>query len=805
MTAHAPARDALAIARDALARGVMPLPVPLGKKNPVIDKWQHLTITNENVETFFNGAGMNVGARMGAKSGGLADVDLDCAEALGLAPYFLPTTGSIYGRASKRQSHWNYTCDDPDDKAWVKLSDESNAVIVELRLGGGGKGAQSIWPGSIHADTGETYEWDRDGERSRRSCAELKAAVLRIAVGTILVRHWPMLGGRHDTALVVGGFLARAGWSADDIEHFVTAICTVHGEATDPAAHGGTARDAAEQHAEGGNVFGLPRMIEIFGESVMGKIAKLVGYRREAVEPPTSESGLPTIKVEGGKLSQQADAAEDALIKAGVQFFQRANKLVRPIVKQVDSFHGRRTTVAQLAQVEQAYMRDKLCRAANWYQLNRREKQWVAVDPPYDVANTVLARAGDWTFPRIAGIITTQTMRSDGTILDQPGYDPATRLLLVDPPPMPPIPENPTKDDAIAALAKLEALLEEFPLVDDVAKSVALSALITPVVRGAFSVTPMHVATAPVASSGKSYLFDTASYIALGQAMPVIAAGRNEEETEKRLGAAVLAAQPLICIDNVNGELGGDGLCQIIERTRPNIRILGRSENVEVEARCSMFANGNNITILSDLCRRVVRIKLDPNMERPELREFEGDPVATVLADRGAYVAAALTVCRAYAAAGRPDPKPRLASFEGWSDTVGSALTWLGKAYPVDSVEMVQNEDPKKAALNTLLTAWGAAFGIGYEYRVTLNEVIERANQIRTTTPVVIFQNPDLRAAVCAITKNKQPDVDSLGYWMRNNKERFVNEIRFEKKDDKHTGTKWYVQRSNGTTSPPVF
>jgi hypothetical protein len=42
----------------------------------------------------------------------------------------------------------------------------------------------------------------------------------------------------------------------------------------------------------------------------------------------------------------------------------------------------------------------------------------------------------------------------------------------------------------------------EFPLVDDVAKSVALSTLITPVVRGAFSVASMHVADAPVAGSG---------------------------------------------------------------------------------------------------------------------------------------------------------------------------------------------------------------------------------------------------------------------------------------------------------------
>ena len=108
-----------------------------------------------------------------------------------------------------------------------------------------------------------------------------------------------------------------------------------------------------------------------------------------------------------------------------------------------------------------------------------------------------LTRAWEWKFPSVAGIITTQTMRPDGTIMDQSGYDPTTRLLLLNPPQTKPIPVEPSKDEARAALESLESLLAEFPFVDDVANSVALSTLITPVVRGAFSVAPMHIADAP--------------------------------------------------------------------------------------------------------------------------------------------------------------------------------------------------------------------------------------------------------------------------------------------------------------------
>jgi putative DNA primase/helicase len=455
-------------------------------------------------------------------------------------------------------------------------------------------------------------------------------------------------------------------------------------------------------------------------------------------------------------------------------------------------------------------MRDVLCRTASWVRFDKRKKAWAATDPPHDVASTVLARAGEWGFSTVAGIITTPTMRPDGTILDQPGYDPATRLLLVDPPPLPPIPETPTKDDAIAALKLLEELLVEFPLVDDVAKAVALSTLITPVVRGAFPVAPMHIADAPVPSSGKSFLFDTTSAIAIGQAMPVIAAGRTEEETEKRLGAALLAGQSLITIDNVNGELRGDALCQIVERPRPQVRILGRSELIDVETRgTTLFANGNNITIVGDLCRRVVGARLDPRMERPELRVFTGNPVATVLADRGAYIAAALTICRAYVAAGRPGLKPRLASFEDWSDTVRSALTWLGKADPVDSMEMVMDEDPERVALGALLAAWGDTIGVGWQYRVPLKEVIAMAVKTRVVdqaTNTSALSHPELSAAVRAVVPaNRPPDLGSLGLWLRGNKKRIVNDMRFEAESNKHTGKQWWVQRTDNGASPPAM
>ena len=237
-------------------------------------------------------------------------------------------------------------------------------------------------------------------------------------------------------------------------------------------------------------------------------------------------------------MSREASEGERALLSAGAPIYQRGLMLTRPVMHEVDAAGGRRALIAQLARIELPYMRDLLCRCAVWRKFDRRRDAEIKIDPPASVAQVILHRQGEWGFPPVVGVITTPTMRPDGSLLVKAGYDAQTRLILIDPPPMPSISADPSRGEALAALSVLESLLEEFPFTDEPSRSVALSALTSPVVRGAFPVAPMHVISAPEAGSGKSYLVDLAAAIATGQPCPVIAGGRTEEETEKRLGAA---------------------------------------------------------------------------------------------------------------------------------------------------------------------------------------------------------------------------------------------------------------------------
>jgi putative DNA primase/helicase len=284
------------------------------------------------------------------------------------------------------------------------------------------------------------------------------------------------------------------------------------------------------------------------------------------------------------------------------------------------------------------------------------------------------------------------------------------------------------------------------------------------------TVAPLHVNRAPAPGSGKSYILDIASGISSGQPCPVISAGSDEFETEKRLGAALLQGQAMIAIDNLNGELRGDALCQMIERPVVDVRPLGSSRLVRIASRATLFATGNNIVLVGDLIRRVLLCSLDPNMERPELRQFKGNPFDTVLADRGLYIAAALTVVRAYRAAGCPDTLPSLASFRDWSRLVRSALVWLGRADPVQTMDAARAEDPELDAMRRVFAALHDVIGLDRPH--TAGQLKERAEQPGMNGPV----NPDLNEALLSVAFGMDGiNSRKLGAWLGRHRDRVVD------------------------------
>ena len=441
------------------------------------------------------------------------------------------------------------------------------------------------------------------------------------------------------------------------------------------------------------------------------------------------DDGRPTIKVFAGFLHETIDKAEGALMQAKLGYYQRGSMVVRPAMVPVNIFGGKTIDAPRLVDVKAHHMAEALTRAAKWERFDKRAEEWLRTDCPHKIAETFLAREGQWRLPVLTGIINCPTLRADGSILDLPGYDAQTGLLF-DPQAVqfPALPRDPDRDMALRALGFLKDLISTFPFVTEADRAVALSAILTALVRRSLPTAPLHGFNAPTAGSGKSMLVDLASLIATSRPAPVIAQGKSEEEMEKRLGAALIAGDVLIAIDNCEEPLGGELLCQTLTQTSLKVRILGKSLNAEVPSNAAIFATGNNLTFEGDMTRRAIRATLDAGVERPELRAFDRDPVATVTAQRGDYVTAGLTILRAYHIAGRPQQRAPLGSFTDWSRWVRDALIWLGEADPCDTMEEMRGADPKLEALAAVLEEWRSMIGFT---PFTVREIIERASDQR--------------------------------------------------------------------------
>jgi len=487
----------------------------------------------------------------------------------------------------------------------------------------------------------------------------------------------------------------------------------------------------------------------------------------------------PLIRIAAGKIDILTDEAEDALLTAGAEVFQRAEHLVRPGYHEVSAADGRTTIAAGLHALKQPALIEELARVAEWQAYDGRLKDWKKIDPPSSIAGILAARVGRWRLRSVAAITTCPTLRPDGTVLSEPGYDAVTRIYHM---PgsglrLPALAPRPTQEDAKAAAGLLLDLLAGFPLVTDADKAVALSLIVSAVVRGALGMVPVHAFTAPTPGTGKSYIADVTAAVISGRWCPVITPGRTEEELEKRLGAMLLAGYPIISLDNISNGLSGDALCQIAERPTVRIRILGKSETPECEFRGIIIANGNNLAVIGDMTRRVILGNLDAQVERPEERQFTFDPVQRVLADRGRYIAAAMTIVRAYLAAGQPDKRPVLASYAAWSDMVRSALVWAGCGDPVETMKVIRDTDPVLTTLRTVLECWRDAFGAEGKTAAEVAALYAGGFDPEGSEGEALTA---LRAALAPVAAVRNIiDSGRLAYWLRASKGRPAGKLKF--------------------------
>ena len=445
---------------------------------------------------------------------------------------------------------------------------------------------------------------------------------------------------------------------------------------------------------------------------------------------------LDAINIAPGNLMGSVVRSEEVLVKnESLLYFSRSGDLVKPTSAAKDTSHVKRDkrSVTIQAAKKETILRD----LGNLGTYRRGLK---TCDPPEHLAAHIIdrTRMGESGFRPLDMVTLSPVLAPDGmSVIDKPGtyaqgiYFPPTTAMF------PEVPKTLSREVAMKALDRIDAVLEDFPFVMDGAESwdkspscaVVMSAILSLVARPALPTVPIHAFSAPSFGAGKTKLAEIASLAALGW-KPATHSFENADEFTKALVPILRQGDRSVLIDNIRGVLSGDRFASMVSSEETKQRVLGQSDDVRLLNKTVFTATGVNLVIGDDLCRRTILCSLDPNNEHPENREFDFDPVELATKFHPVMCIGALTALRAYVEAGCPEVHKRalLGSFEEWDRLVVGTLLWCGYGDPVSTQKLVHDNDPLKQRNRELLAAWYR------EYRtvpVKLNYIGAGGNPVR--------------------------------------------------------------------------
>lgn len=498
------------------------------------------------------------------------------------------------------------------------------------------------------------------------------------------------------------------------------------------------------------------------------------------------DDALPQIEVTDRHMRDITSDALNALYADNTPeyIFRRSGSLVR-----IDLDEQQRPSIDKL---DESAFRGCLARSCNFVRGSK------AVPPPLHVVRDCLS-LGEWEFPPLLGITEAPVIRSDGTILTKPGYDAITSLFYMPSPSLtlPPIPDRPSTDDLDAAIELILEPVADFPFDSQGSLANAVGTMITPVLRPLIEgPVPLALFDKPQQGTGASLLAEVISIIATGRAAAMMTAQKDDEGWRKVITSLLLKGQLVATIDNIEYDLAAPSLAAVLTATTYQDRILGRSEMIQLPNQTTWLATGNNIRLRGDLPRRCIWVRMDARMARPWLRDrnhFKHPQLPEWVAqNRGAILAAILTIARAWVVAGMPEAQnvPPLGGYESYCRVVGGVLEFIRMTGFLGNLETMYDEtDTDTPQWEGFLEMWQETIG---DSPVSVAEVITHLN---TSTD---FKNsiPDSLAG-----RDGRDYGRRLGNALaRKNSVRFTNGLMVTKAEKKkHSAIAWQVVKYQGS------
>lgn len=243
------------------------------------------------------------------------------------------------------------------------------------------------------------------------------------------------------------------------------------------------------------------------------------------------------------------------------------------------------------------------------------------VTPSAAVLGAVLARQTWPGLPVLRKVISTPVLRPDGTLLQEPGYDPVTGYYLAGRIQCGPIPEAPTAEQVAEAREfLLNTFLRDFPWRTPADKANYLALLATPILRPMTrALSPFGVVEATMPGSGKTIL---TSCVGLMVGQRVLTWTDSEEELRKSITTVFGDQVGVVVFDNLVEGTAIDSavMARLVTERMWTDRRLGTNSAFSAENDRLWLATGNNLRTGGDMASRTVWVHLDPDCPRPEAR-----------------------------------------------------------------------------------------------------------------------------------------------------------------------------------------
>lgn len=301
-------------------------------------------------------------------------------------------------------------------------------------------------------------------------------------------------------------------------------------------------------------------------------------------------------------------------------------------------------------------------------------------------------------------------------------------------------------------------LVVDFPFLSNADRQNYYGLLLTPIIGPAVKGNrPLHIITAPIPRTGKSKLAeDVLGGILTGRKTPALQLTGTDDERDKRITALLMQDETVVHLDNLPPKLDSPALASLLTASLYQSRLLGSSKIVSLPNNLVLVGTGNNVECSTEIAKRCIPIRLQPNTPNPERRiNFEHPNLwEHVSKSRRQILSCLLGMVENWNDKNRPKGPSlgaiRLGGFESWSEAIGGILhvngfhEWMGNVN-----DWLRNSDSDGAEMSQFVNLWAVKLG---SHWVSAAQIIEC---IRDTEVFErIFTRKDPKIALGKILRN---------------------------------------------------